>query len=297
MKCFICPKNCGADRDNGEIGACGVDNKIYISRVSLHMWEEPCISGESGSGTVFFYGCPLGCVYCQNSKISRVNRNNLDLMPDQKIYTTDELADAFIKLQSEGANNINLVTPTHYSYQIIDAIKTARNKGLTLPIVYNCSGYEKLETLMALDGLIDIYLTDFKYMNDELAKKYSYVTNYSEIAKTALKEMLRQRPECEFNDAGMMTKGVIVRNLLLPLNVRNSESVVKYVYETYGDSMYLSLMNQYTPMEQVADLAPLNRKVTKREYKRLVDFTIALGAKNVFIQEGDVASESFIPDF
>lgn len=303
MKCNICPRECLADRDNGQLGACGVDNKIYIARAALHMWEEPCISGSEGSGAVFFVGCSLGCIYCQNVKISRGEFKRSDslccdsFVSKYKSVTTDELADIFIDLQNQGANNINLVTPTHYSYQIIEAVKNAKRKGLLIPIVYNCSGYEKVQTLKDLEDVVDIYLVDFKYMDRVLAKQYSYAENYPEIAKLSLEEMVRQCGQFEFDDRGIMRRGVIVRNLLLPGHVKNSKDVLKYVYATYGDNVYMSVMNQYTPLEQVQDVSPLNRKVTKREYNRLVDFVLELGAENVFIQEGDVASESFIPDF
>lgn len=298
MKCNICPRHCGADRDNGQYGVCGVDNRIRVSRVSLHMWEEPCISGKEGSGTVFFVGCPLGCIYCQNYKISRGLREcGLESQAFGKEMTISELAEAFINLQNEGANNINLVTPTHYSYQIIEAVAEARKKGLNIPIVYNCSGYENAEVIKALNGTVDIYLTDFKYMEPELAKEYSRAEDYVEVAKLSLSEMIKQIGECVFDDKGMLKKGVIVRNLLLPGHVNNSKKVIKYVYEMYGDLVYISIMKQYTPLEHVKEISPLNRKVTKREYNRLVDYMIDLGVKNAFIQEGDVAEESFIPDF
>ena len=292
MNCHICPRECGADRENGQLGVCGTTNKIYVARAALHMWEEPCISGKEGSGAVFFTGCPLGCLYCQNYEISRGRKGK-----GGKELTTAELADTFVRLQDEGANNINLVTPTHYSYQIIEALNIARVKGLRIPIVYNCSGYEKKETLEALEGYVDIYLTDFKYMNRELASAYSRAENYVDVAKIAVDEMVRQCPNVMFNENGIMQKGVIVRNLLLPGNVKNSKDVVKYIYDKYGDNVFLSIMNQYTPLEQVKEMNPLNRKVTKREYNRLIEYVLELGAKNVFIQEGDVAKESFIPDF
>lgn len=288
--CNICPRNCNVDRNNNEYGVCGVPNEIHIARTMLHMWEEPCISGNSGSGAVFFYGCPLRCIYCQNYKIS----HGID---KAKAVSADELANVFIELQEMGANNINLVTPTHYSLEIITAIGKAKNKGLNIPIVYNCSGYESVDTLKKLHGYIDIYLTDFKYMDDDLGVKYSKVSNYSEVAKNALAEMVRQVGAPEFLDNGIMKKGVIVRNLLLPSHVNNSKAVLQYIYETYGDLVYISIMNQYTPLEQVKNIKELNRKVTKREYNRLIDYAISLGIKNAFIQEGDVAKESFIPDF
>lgn len=317
MKCYMCPRGCGADRENGELGACGAGAEMEVALISKHMWEEPCISSKEGSGTIFFYGCPLGCIYCQNYKISRgfrgleyddqYNIDSLEKKQDNcvettlhrktKIYTPEQLADEMIKLQAKGVNNINLVTPTHYSLKIIEAVRIAKEKGLSIPIVYNCSGYEKVETLKLLKNTVDIYLADFKYMSDELAFKYSKATDYVNIAKAAIHEMVDQKPEVLFDKRGIMKSGVIVRNLLLPGNVNNSKEVCKYVYENYGNHVFLSIMNQYTPLDQVRDINPLNRKVTKREYNRLVDYVIDLGATNVFIQEGEVASESFIPDF
>lgn len=294
MKCFICPRECGADREAGQTGFCGADDKIIVARVSLHMWEEPCISGKEGSGTVFFSGCNLRCIYCQNYEISHAELGKEKL---GKEFTVLELSDAFIKLQNEGANNINLVTPTHYSLQIKDAVSVAKKNGLSIPIIYNCSGYEKVETLKMLEGTVDIYLTDFKYMNDSLGKDFSLVGNYSDVAKLALEEMVRQHPEPLFDSNGMMTEGVIVRNLLLPGNVKNSRDVIEYVYRKYGDKVFLSVMNQYTPLSQVEDIALLNRKVTKREYERLTNYMFELGIDNAYIQEGDVAKESFIPAF
>ena len=293
MKCFVCPRECGVDRDNGQIGACGVSNKIYVARVSLHMWEEPCISGDEGSGAVFFVGCQLGCIYCQNYEISGKHEK----IPATMEYSIEHLAEAFLSLESRGANNINLVSPTHYSLQIIEAVALAKKQGLKIPVLYNCSGYEKVETLKMLNGIVDIYLTDFKYFNNDIAMKYSNVNNYVEVAKESLYEMISQQPQCEFNDKNMMTKGVIVRNLLLPGHVKNSKEIIKYVYETYGNSVYLSIMNQYTPLSNVEGVKPLDRKVTKREYNRLVDYVLSLGVTNAFVQEGDVAEESFIPDF
>lgn len=292
MKCFICPRECGADRDNGKTGLCGADNRIFVARISLHMWEEPCISGKEGSGTVFFSGCSLGCIYCQNYAISHREK-----CLNGREYSVEELADSFIDLMNNGANNINLVTPTHYSIQIIEAVKNARSNGLNIPIVYNCSGYEKVETLKSLEEIVDIYLTDYKYSDDELGLKYSGVNDYFHVAAMALDEMVRQQPQCIFDNNGMMKKGVIVRNLLLPNHVNNSKHVIKSVYEKYGDSIYLSIMNQYTPLEQVENIKDLNRKTTKREYGRLLEYVMELGIENAFIQEGDVAKESFIPDF
>ena len=289
-KCNLCPRECNVDRKNGQRGVCGVTGKgIVGARAALHMWEEPCISGETGSGTVFFSGCPLRCVYCQNYEIARAECGTE--------ITVDRLAEIFLELQSKKAANINLVTPTHYSLEIKEAVEIARRGGLHIPIVYNCSGYEKVETLRLLEGVIDVYLVDYKYEDSVIAKKYSNAANYPSVVKDALAEMVRQCGEAEFDTEGMMKKGVIVRNLLLPGYLENSKAVVKYVYETYGDKVYLSLMNQYTPLPHVVKWPELNHKVTSEEYEELVDYAIELGVENGFVQEGDTAEESFIPMF
>lgn len=288
--CMLCPRECNVDRQNGHKGVCGVSGAgIMGARAALHMWEEPCILGENGSGTVFFSGCPLRCVYCQNYNIARAERGI--------IITEERLSDIFLELQGKGAANINLVTPTHYTIEIIRAVRRAKEKGLTLPIVYNCSGYEKVETLQMLEGIVDVYLTDFKYMNPEIAKRYSKAENYPEIAKEALKEMVRQCPNAQFDEQGMMQKGIIVRHLLLPGHLKNAKDVVQYIYETYGDKVCLSLMNQYTPLPNVKAFPEIDRRVTEEEYEELVDYAIAIGVENGFIQEGETAEESFIPTF
>lgn len=290
LNCNLCPRNCNVPRREGMQGICGVSGKgIYVARASLHKWEEPCISGNTGSGTVFFSGCSLRCIYCQNYQIARADIG--------KEITIDRLAEIFLELQAKGAANINLVTPTHYTPEIIEAVKKAKQNRLNLPVIYNCSGYESLRTLRQLEGMVDIYLTDFKYMESEPARRYSQAEDYPGIAKKALREMVRQQPKPEFDDRGMMTRGVMVRHLLLPGYLKNAKAVVQYVYETYGNQVYLSIMNQYTPLPQVADVPELNRKVTRREYKRLVDFAISLGVEQGFIQEGETSDESFIPDF
>lgn len=289
-KCTLCPRECNVERDAEKVGFCGVPSEsIVAARAGLHMWEEPCISGENGSGTVFFSGCTLRCVYCQNYDIARATSG--------KEITKERLVQIFLELQEKGANNINLVTPTHYTKQIIWAVQTAKKNGLNIPIVYNCSGYEKVETLHLLDGIVDIYLTDFKYMDEMLAERYSKAKDYPEVAKAALAEMVRQTSEAEFDEEGMMKKGVIIRHLLLPGYLENAKAVVKYVYETYKDQVYLSLMNQYTPLPQVKAYPEIDRKVTEEEYEELVDYAIAIGVENGFIQEGETAEESFIPEF
>lgn len=253
------------------------------------MWEEPCISGKEGSGAVFFSGCSLGCGFCQNNKISRGQTG--------KKITVEYLAELFFQLQGQGANNINLVTAGHFLPQVALALENARAHGLKIPVVYNSSGYEKADTLKILEGLVDIYLPDFKYMDSELAGKYSHAPDYPQIAKAALKEMVQQVGTPGFDERGMMKKGVIVRHLLLPGHVKNSREVLKYLYETYGDRIYISIMNQYTPMPAMKDDPKLSRKVTDREYERLLDYALSLGLNNGFIQEGETAKESFIPEF
>ena len=288
-ECRLCPRNCGADRMAGKKGFCGTDAEIMVARAALHMWEEPCISGEEGSGAVFFSGCSLGCNFCQNRRISRGQSG--------KKITLEHLVELFFQLQEQGANNINLVTAGHFLPQAAVALAMAKEQGLHVPVVYNSSGYEKVEVLKMLDGLVDIYLPDFKYMDVVLAKKYSHAQDYPEIAKKALNEMVRQVGEAEFDSRGMMKKGVIVRQLLLPGHVKDAKNVLKYLYETYGDRIYISMMNQYTPMPAMKDDSQLSRKVTDREYERLIDYAISLGLKNGFMQEGETAKESFIPEF
>ncbi len=288
-ECRICPRNCGVNRLEGGKGFCGVSGQILVARAALHLWEEPCISGQEGSGTVFFSGCSLGCSFCQNGAIRRGQRG--------RIYSLQELAESFLDLQGQGANNINLVTAGHYLPQTAAALSLARAQGLTIPVVYNSSAYEKPEMLSLLEGLVDIYLPDFKYMDPELADQYSHDRNYPSIARRALEEMVRQAGQPTFDSRGLMTRGVVVRHLLLPGHVADSKRVVEYLYKTYGNSIYISLMNQYTPMPAMAGDPLLSRRVTSREYKRLVDYALSLGLENGFLQEGRTALESFIPDF
>ena len=287
-ECSLCPRMCMADREI-TTGYCGVKNTLRVARAALHFWEEPCISGEEGSGAVFFTGCNLRCVFCQNFQIARAEQG--------KEITVERLSEIFLELQAQKANNINLVTATHYVPQVVCALKRAKEQGLNIPVVYNCGGYESVETLKMLEGLVDIYLPDFKYVDTERAKRYSRAENYPEVAKTALAEMVRQQPEAQFDDREMMKKGVIVRHLMLPGGIKDSKAVVKYLYETYGDQIYISLMNQYTPLPHVEEYPEINRKVKKFEYDRLVDYAISLGVENGFIQEGETAEESFIPAF
>lgn len=289
-KCNICPRKCNVDRLNGKKGVCNVSgNDIFVARASLHMWEEPCISGEKGSGTIFFSGCNLKCVYCQNHDISRGISG--------KGITVERLSEICIELQKKGANNINLVTPTHYALHIMEAVKMAKEKGLKIPVVYNSSGYESKETLELLRNIIDIYLVDFKYINKETAIRYSKAEDYPDVVKAAVETMYMNVGEPVFDEYGIMKKGVIVRHLLLPSHVKEAKQIVTYLYKKYGNRLYLSLMNQYTPAGSLISYPEINRKVTKKEYERLIDYAIELGIQNCFIQEGETALESFIPAF
>ena len=288
-ECRLCPRECGVNRAKGQMGRCRVDERIMVARAALHMWEEPCISGKEGSGTVFFSGCSLGCVYCQNREISGGKAG--------KIITEERLKDIFLELQDQGANNINLVTAGHYVPQVCNALENAKNSGLCIPVVYNSSGYEKADTIRMLEGLVDIYLPDFKYMSSQLAGQYSHAPDYPEVAKMAIKEMVRQQPRPRFDSRGIMTAGVIVRHLLLPGHVKEAKAVVSYLYGEYKNQIYISMMNQYTPMPQTREDPLLRRRVTKREYQRLLTFAQELGVEQGFYQEGKTAEESFIPPF
>ena len=294
-KCNLCPRNCNVDRGSGKTGYCGQTDKIYVARAALHMWEEPCISGKEGSGTVFFCGCNLRCIFCQNHKIALgKDTKGVNLGKEISILRLKEI---FLELQNQGANNINLVTGSHYIPQIAEALRLAKQVGLHIPVVYNTGGYEKIETLRILDGLVDIYLPDMKYTSKELSKEYSNAEDYFEVAAMALDEMVRQVGEPEFDDRGYFKKGVIVRHLVLPGSTKDSKAVLEYLYHTYGDRIYISIMNQYTPMEQIKNHPLLRRKVTKREYQKVIDYALSLGWQNGFIQEGETAKDSFIPGF
>lgn len=289
--CNICPRSCAKSRSEGDLGYCRVENEIKVARASLHMWEEPCISSDNGSGAVFFSGCNMGCVFCQNQKISRgeVGAN----------ISAERLSDIFLELESKGANNINLVTPSHYVRQIIRAIEISRSKNMNLPIVYNTSSYEKVDTLKMLDGYINIYLPDCKYYDEGRSIKYSNAPRYFDFALNAIKEMYRQVGNPIFDEGGIMKSGVIIRHMILPEGKKDSKEVIKRLYEEFGDNVYFSIMSQYTPMEGVdyKKYPELKRKITKREYDAVVDYAIELGIENAFIQEGESAKESFIPDF
>ena len=284
--CTLCPRQCSADRTNG-VGACHCGTEIRIARAALHYWEEPCISGKDGSGAVFFAGCALGCVFCQNQEISRCAVG--------KVLTVGQLADAFLRLQEQNANNINLVTGSHFTPWIVQALELTKPK-MHIPVVWNCGGYESLEILHMLDGLVDIYLPDLKFYTAETAKAYANCPDYFSVASKAILEMYRQVEALSWN-GDLLERGLMVRHLVLPGHVKNSKAVIKYLLETYKDQILISIMNQYTPMPQVAEDPLLGRKVTKREYEKVIDYALELGMEDGFIQEGEAAKESFIPEF
>ena len=289
QNCLLCPRKCGINRGTGQTGVCGVSAEIKVARAALHYWEEPCISGEKGSGAVFFSGCSLHCVFCQNREISDGKAG--------KVISKERLSDIFIELAGKGANNINLVTPGQYIPDIVWAVSDARRRGMKLPIVYNTSGYENVTELKLLEGIVDVYLPDFKYMDSALSAKYSRAKDYPSVAKQALSEMVRQQPKVVIDDAtGLIQKGVIVRQLLLPGHVNDAKAILKYLHDTYQNSIYISMMSQFTPIALKA-YPEINRTVTRREYERLIDYAIKIGITNAFIQEGDVAKDSFIPAF
>lgn len=287
--CLLCPRKCGINRGIGQTGVCGVSSEIKVARAALHYWEEPCISGKRGSGAVFFSGCSLHCVFCQNREISDGKEG--------KVISKERLSDIFMELADKGANNINLVTPGQYIPDIVWAVNDAKSRGMKLPIIYNTSGYENVTELKLLEGIVDVYLPDFKYMDSTLSAMYSRAKDYPSVAKQALSEMVRQQPDVVIDDVtGLIQKGVIVRQLLLPGHVNDAKAVLKYLYDTYHDHVYISMMSQFTPIA-LKDYPEINRTVTRREYERLVDYALEIGITNAFIQEGDVAKDSFIPAF
>lgn len=287
--CLLCPRKCGINRRTGQTGVCGVSSEIMVARAALHYWEEPCISGKRGSGAVFFSGCSLHCVFCQNREISDGKEG--------KVISKERLSDIFMELADKGANNINLVTPGQYIPDIVWAVNDAKSRGMKLPIIYNTSGYENVTELKLLEGIVDVYLPDFKYMDSTLSARYSRAKDYPSVAKQALSEMVRQQPDVVIDNAtGLIQKGVIVRQLLLPGHVNDAKTVLKYLYDTYHDHVYISMMSQFTPIA-LKDYPEINRTVTRREYERLVDYALEIGITNAFIQEGDVAKDSFIPAF
>lgn len=288
-KCEICPFRCKVNRLSGQVGRCGCGDKIKVAKYQLHYFEEPCISGKGGSGTVFFSNCNFKCIFCQNYKISQEGKGNE--------VTIEELANIFLKLQQEGANNINLVTPTMYAYQIIEAIKLARMNGLNLPIIYNSNGYENVETLRDLRGYVDVYLPDLKYYADELAIKYSKAPNYFETATKAILEMIDQVGLPEFDENGMIKKGVIIRHLVLPGHIQNSKHILKWLKENVEGKAYVSVMAQYFPTYKAKEDEYLNRKLTRKEYSEIEQYLYLLDIQNGYMQELGKHEEEYVPDF
>lgn len=286
--CNLCPRNCNVNRNNNEIGYCGASNQMVIAKAYLHMWEEPCISGSVGSGTIFFSYCSLRCIFCQNYDISTLHKGN--------IVSINRLKEICLELQEKGALNINLVTPTHYVPLIVEALKLAKKEGLTIPIIYNTSSYENISTIKQLEGIVDVYLPDLKYYNDEYGIKYSNCNNYFKYASSAIEEMYKQVGKCVFDNNGIIKKGVIVRHLMLPDNIEDSKNIINYLYDKYKDNICISIMNQYTPLRKL-EYGNLNRKVSNDEYDDLIDYAYDLGIRNAYIQEGETQKESFIPDF
>ncbi len=284
--CTICPHNCGIDR-NKYVGRCKSNSKVKIALYSIHNFEEPCISGEHGSGTIFFSNCNMNCIYCQNYEISQLGRG--------KEISNEELAEIMLKQQEKGVENINLVTPTSYTLNIIEAIKIAKNKGLKIPIVYNTNGYEKVETLKLLKGYIDIYLPDFKYAENELGKKYSKVDNYFEIATKALKEMYEQVGTPKLDENGIMKKGIMIRHLVLPNNIENSKKVLKWIKNNFENKVYVSIMAQYFPTYKAKETNDINRKLTKEEYSEIETYLYDLDLENGYIQELGEHEEEYVP--
>lgn len=286
-KCEMCPRRCQINRAK-KVGFCGASEKVEIAKFYLHKWEEPCISGTNGSGTVFFSHCNLKCVYCQNYEISNQGKG-IEI-------TIEELKNIFLTLQKQKATNINLVTPTHYISQIKEALIKAKQEGLVIPIVYNSSGYEEKNALKELEGLIDIYLVDMKYFDDSYAIKYSKANHYFETCKEAIKEMYRQVGSIKI-DNHIMKKGIIVRHLLLPGLKEDTKKILNYLYKTYKNNIIISIMNQYTPLDSVKEIKELNRKILKEEYDEIIEYALTLGIENAFVQEEETADESFIPNF
>lgn len=287
--CNLCIRNCGTNRNLNKTGFCKSNNQIVVARAALHFWEEPCISGNNGSGTVFFSNCNLKCVYCQNFKISQDGYG--------KVITIERLSEIFLELQQKGANNINLVTPTHYVPQIIEGLKIAKSRGLSIPIIYNTNSIDTIETIRLLKGYIDIYLPDFKYFDDKYALKYSKITNYRENVINIIKEMLSQVGVPIFDDNGIIQKGVIIRHLLLPGLLFDSKKVIDTIYNNFGDSVFISLMNQFTPTYNCINYPEINKSINSKTYNSLINYAVSLGITNGFIQDEGTSTTNYIPNF
>lgn len=287
IECNVCPHSCKVNRLAGKSGRCKCDDKIKIALVSKHMYEEPCISGENGSGTIFFSNCNLSCEFCQNYEISQLGKGYE--------VTIEELANIMIKQQEAGVHNINLVTPTMYAYQIIEAIKIAKENGFSIPIIYNSNGYENVETIKELKGYIDIYLPDLKYYSDDIAMKYSKAPHYFKIATNAILEMINQVGAPKFNEKGIIQKGVMIRHLVLPNHIQNSKNVLKWIKQNIPLEIYINVMAQYFPTYKAKEDKLINRKLTKREYKQIEEYFYSLDFKNGYIQELGEHEEEYVP--
>lgn len=287
--CNLCPRKCGVNRLEGYTGFCNAGKDVRIAKVSLHHWEEPCISGTSGSGTIFFSNCNLKCEFCQNYNISSGGVG--------KDVSIKRLSEIFLQQQTRGAHNINLVTPTHYVPQIIEALDIAKCKGLSIPILFNTNGYENLETLKALEGYIDVYLPDLKYFDDKYSIKYSNASNYFSQASKAIEEMFRQVGRVELDENDLIKKGVIIRHLMIPGLLFDSKKVMDYIHKTFGNSVYISIMNQYTPMHHANKFSEINKPLNPKHYESLINYCLSIGIENAFIQEEGTSSENFVPNF
>lgn len=288
--CTLCPRRCHANRAAGQTGFCGQTAQLRAARAALHFWEEPCISGDCGSGTVFFSGCSLQCIFCQNHEIA--------LGESGKVISVERLSQIFLELQEKGAANINLVTAGHFIPQVCRALELSKADGLSIPIVYNTGSYEEAASLRLLEGLVDIWLPDLKYFSGDLSARYSSAPDYFHVATAAIAEMFRQTPAAVFDSGtGLMRRGIIVRHLMLPGQAADSKKILRYLHTTYGDAIYISIMNQYTPLAGVSGLPELNRRVTPEEYRRVLDFADRIGIENGFMQEDGTAAASFIPPF
>ena len=287
--CTICPHNCKINRNNGQIGRCRIGDKVKIALASVHNYEEPCISGKNGSGTIFFSNCNLSCIYCQNYKISQLGKGYE--------LSVEELANIMLKQQEKGVNNINLVTPTMYVYQIIEAIKIARKRGLKIPIIYNTNGYENVKTIQDLNGYVDIYLPDLKYYSNEISKKYSKIDNYFKYATEAIKEMYKQVGSPIFDENGIIKKGLIIRHLVLPNHLQNSKHILKWIKENMPEDTYVSVMAQYFPTYKAKVDNLINRKLNKKEYREIEEFLYTLNLENGYMQELGEHEEEYVPNF
>lgn len=287
--CTICPHNCKINRNNGQIGRCRSGDKVKIALASVHNYEEPCISGKNGSGTIFFSNCNLSCIYCQNYKISQLGKGYE--------LSVEELANIMLKQQEKGVNNINLVTPTMYVYQIIEAIKIARKRGLKIPIIYNTNGYENVKTIQHLNGYVDIYLPDLKYYSNEISKKYSKIDNYFKYATEAIKEMYKQVGSPIFDENGIIKKGLIIRHLVLPNHLQNSKHILKWIKENMPEDTYVSVMAQYFPTYKAKEDNLINRKLNKKEYREIEEFLYTLNLENGYMQELGEHEEEYVPNF